>query len=47
MKEVTSKDHNLDYQQHNEEEGEGEGDIDLTDEEMFQIAENALLKIAQ
>lgn len=27
-------------------EGEGEGDIDLTDEEMFQIAENALLKIA-
>lgn len=29
------------------EEGEGEGDIDITDEEMFQIAENTLLKIAQ
>jgi hypothetical protein len=27
-------------------EGEGEGDFDLTDEEMFQIAENALLKVA-
>jgi len=27
--------------------GEGEGDIDITDEEMFQIAENTLLKIAQ
>ena len=30
----------------NNPEGEGEGDIDLTDEEMFQIAENALLKVA-
>ena len=27
--------------------GEGDEDIDITDEEMFQIAENTLLKIAQ
>lgn len=37
-----------DGEQHNQElEGEGENDIDITDEEMFQIAENTLLKIAQ
>lgn len=29
-----------------QQEGEGEGDFDLSDEEMFQIAENALLKVA-
>ena len=27
-------------------EGEGEGDFNLNDEEMFEIAENALLKVA-
>ena len=37
------KDINQDDQQ---QEGEGEGDFNLTDEEMFEIAENALLKVA-
>ena len=27
-------------------EGEGEGEVNLTDEEVFEIAENALLKVA-
>lgn len=36
---------NQENQQQNEE-GEGEGDVNLTDEEVFQIAENTLLKIA-
>jgi hypothetical protein len=38
---------NDDEQRNQQLEGEGENDINITDEEMFQIAENTLLKIAQ
>mgnify|MGYP006282938255 CR=1 FL=1 len=35
------------YPREGEDQGEGEGDFNLTNEEMFQVAENTLLKIAQ